>query len=403
MQARIDQMFGTRGGIEALSVGVRERPDGVRWARSCAGPVLNEDAPNLTCYGCNESLSFVRAHTSVRNGIRHDVSAFYRHRSGSRCSAKTVLHKAAKHALWVHGRRWKLFCPCGVCREPIPVEVSCNERDPFGGETACGRCKLDVGVVREGGSVVGAVKVAVTHASTEEKLRELTEGGVAWCEVHAHGILEAVEADVFEAEAPKCAQPMCDRCVEREQKRAIREFDHELMRSAADADKLRRKRQRIIDEAASQWRQMVPAESHCDKQAKWALLTQCVQKTVAAKASELGLCAEAVKAHADAVLDGEPVLKFGKHEGRTLSAVAGTDWPYLLWLAGLNFGKMDERGRAERQVARAGTGYITGDVEAEARRMVQGSCFNCQDDICDHAEQPWRTWCRRCYAQLRYE
>ena len=34
--------------------------------------------------------------------------------------------------------------------------------------------------------------------------------------------------------------------------------------------------------------------------------------------------------------------------------------------------------------------------------MVQGSCFNCQDDICDHAEQLWQTWCRRFYAQLRY-
>ena len=131
------------------------------------------------------------------------------------------------------------------------------------------------------------------------------EGGVAWCEVHAHCIPEAVEAGFFEAEATKCAQPMCDRCVERERKWAIQELDHELMRSAADADTLR---------------QMVPAESHCDEQAKWALLTQCVRKTVAAKALELGLCAEAAKPHADAVLDGEPVLKFGKHKGRTLSA-----------------------------------------------------------------------------------
>ena len=182
----------------------------------------------------------------------------------------------------------------------------------------------------------------------------MTEGGVAWCEVHAHRIPEAVEAGVFEAEAPKCAQPMCDRCVERERKRAIQELDRELMRSAADADTLR---------------QMVPAESHCDEQAKWALLTQCVRKTVAAKALELGLLAEAAKAHADAVLDGESVLKFGKHKGRTLSAVAGTDWPYLLWLAGFNLEKMEERGRAERRVAGAGTGYITSDVEAEARRI----------------------------------
>jgi hypothetical protein len=127
-----------------------------------------------------------------------------------------------------------------------------------------------------------------------------------------------------------------------------------------------------------------------------------VQREVVAKAEELGLCTAAVYEHVDDMLEGALVLRFGKHKGRTMSSIQEDDWPYLLWLAGYNFGSMDDRGRAERRVAGRGANYITTDIETEAKKMVQGLCFNCQDEIFDYATHPWKTWCSRCFAQLKH-
>jgi hypothetical protein len=147
---------------------------------------------------------------------------------------------------------------------------------------------------------------------------------------------------------------------------------------------------------------MTPTQSHNEEQKKWILLTQFVQNCVTTKANELGLCTEDASAHTCELLGGELILKFGKYKGRTLLSVKEEDWPYLLWLAGYNWGRMDDRGRAEKRVAGIGTNFITNEIETEAKNMTQGSCLNCQNDISDFDKQPWRTWCKTCYAQLKY-
>jgi hypothetical protein len=401
MQARIDQMFRKRN-IEEFAVSILEDMDGVKWARSCLGPIANRDAPNLKCYGCNEPLSFVKAHQSTRNGIKHDVKSFYRHLAGLRphCSSETLAHKAAKHALEIHKEKWNFYFPCGICHNPIRIEM-CNQYDTIDQEVTWKQYKLDIGIKRED-HVIGAIEVLVTHTSTASKLYDLTNDDVAWCEVHAHRVLDAVKKNTFEVEVAKCAVQICDHCIEKEKKRVFQELDRELMRSAADASMLRQKRQCIIQKATSQWQQMTPTESHNDEQKKWILLTQYVQKSVITKASELGLCTEDASTHAGELLDGELILHFGKHKGRTLLSLQKEDWPYLLWLAGYNFGTMNDRGKAEKRVATNGSKFITNELETEAKNIVQGLCFNCQGDICDFDKQPWRTWCKRCYAQLRY-
>ena len=103
------------------------------------------------------------------------------------------------------------------------------------------------------------------------------------------------------------------------------------------------------------------------------------------------MCTEDASTHAGELLDGELILHFGKHKGRTLLSLQEEDWPYLLWLAGYNFGRMDDRGKAEKRVAANGSNFITNELETEAKNIVQGLCFNCQDDICDFDKQPWRT------------
>lgn len=402
MQARIDQIFRKRN-MEEFAVSILEDADGVKWARSCTGPISNQDAQNLTCYGCNEPLSFVKAHQSTRNGIKHNVNSFYRHRAGSRahCSSETLAHKAAKHALYSHKEKWKFYSHCGMCHNMIRIEM-CNHDDTFDQEVTWKQYKLDIGIKREE-HIIGAIEVLVTHASTAEKLCDLTDDDIAWCEVHAHRVLDAVEKNTFEVEVAKCAVQICDHCIEKEKKRVMQELDRELMRSAEDANMLRRKRQCIIEKATLQWRQMTPTESHNDDQKKWISLTQSVQEAVAKKAAELGLYAEDASAHANDILYGQQILKFGKHKGRTLSSVQEDDWPYLLWLAGYNFGRMDDRGKPERRIAGNGTNFITSEIETEAKDIIQGLCFNCQNDIYDFDQQPWRTWCKRCYAELKYK
>ena len=393
-------MFSERN-MEEFAVGILEDTGGVKWARSCMGPLANVDVPNLTCYGCNEPVTFVKAHQSTRNGIKHDVNSYYRHRSGSRpyCSSETLAHKAAKHALEIHKDKWNFYFCCGMCHNPIRIEM-CNHDDTFDQEVTWKQYKLDIGIKRED-HVIGAIEVLVTHTSTSAKVCDLTNDDIAWCEIHAHRVLKAVEENTFQVEVAKCAVQICDHCIEKERKRVFKELDLELMRSAADANMLHRKRQCIIQKAKSQWQAMTPSESHNDEQEKWILLTQHVQKSVITKATELGLCTEDASTHAGELLDGEKILNFGKHKGRTLSSVLEEDWPYLLWIAGYNFGRMDDRGKAERRVASDGSNYITTELESEARRMIHGMCFNCQDDIYDFDRQPWRTWCKRCYAQLK--
>ena len=82
---------------------------------------------------------------------------------------------------------------------------------------------------------------------------DLTNDDIAWCEVHAHRVLDAVEKRTFEIEVVKCAVQICDHCIEKENKRVFQELDRELMRNAANESMLRQKRQCIIQKATSQW------------------------------------------------------------------------------------------------------------------------------------------------------
>lgn len=398
MQARVDEMFRRRT-LEQLVADIPGDTDGVRWARSCTGPVVDKDVPNMSCYGCNQPLSFVKEHASRRNGIEHTVRSYYRHR-GSRtlqCSSETVLHKAAKHALCVHGYLFKFSYPCGVCRAPIRIDVCSGENCTFDDEVSWKQYKLDVGVSR-GEKLCGAIEVLVTHKSAAEKLGDLTDDDIAWCEVHAHRVMGALEDGTFDVEVARCAAVLCDQCAEGEKERVIRGLESQRRRSEDDAAVLRQKRCRIVEQATEQWKQMKANDTHDVEQRQWIALTQCVYAAVAAKAAELGIGVDDASAHVNAILDGEVVMQFGKHRGRTLSEIQENDWPYLLWLAGYDFGRMDDRGRASRRVCGTGTMYITDEVEQEAKKLVRGQCFECQGEV---RGEGWRTWCRRCFAQLR--
>ena len=245
------------------------------------------------------------------------------------------------------------------------------------------------------------MELSTDHALHDRKSEHLTEGGLVWFEIMAVRVLEAVRDESFEIIANRCATNICPTCAEAEVERKRKQIALESECEQAWLRSINEERLRIVEEATSQWKIMTPTESQEDEQTKWTLLTQCIQKTVAEKAVEFGLCPFLAEEHADDVMDGHLILKFGKHKGCTLGVVMNDDWPYLLWLTGFNFGKMDENGRAERRRPGPGTNYITREVEAEAKNLVQGLCFSCQDDIYPHG-QLWRTWCKRCYVQLKY-
>jgi hypothetical protein len=409
-QQRIDSFIrgGTNGPQHGIAASNRRDANNsdVKWARSCTGPVVNKDAPNLTCYGCDGSLSFVKKHDRMVNGITRQVRSCYRHQAGTRCKdggenrGETLEHLAAKDALCAHGPKWVFKYKCKDCASQISIKVSDDQSDTFSEEVTWKTYRLDVGIMR-GGNVVGAVEVMKSHASTAEKINDLTEGNIAWCEVLADTVLKALENGTFEVDVVRCAVQLCEDCIDKESEKTIETLNKELRLSTheADEDRLRQKRQRIIQEATDQWMKMEPCMLRADEeQKKWIVLSHCVQQAVVAKAAELGLSQTQAEMHAHDVVDsGDPIIWFRKHPGWTLSQCAREDWSYLVWLAGYT-GKIGSDNRAER---RAANGSVLSQIETKAANHLHGRCYRCGTDIEDYDECPWKTHCRACFARLK--
>lgn len=387
--------------VEHLVVDVEEDGNGVKWARTCDGPVCVNSSAKTTCYGCGDKLTFVKAHKSRRNGIEHDVVAYFRH-SGvrSNCSSETIAHKAAKHALKAYGRTWKYSFSCKNCGGCIPIEVCGNETHVFEEETAWKQYRLDVGVLAEG-EVVGAIEVMHTHACTKNKRRDLTESGVAWCEVSTASVMRAVELQSFDLKVLDCAVTFCDECVESQKRSVIERLEDESRRARHDAEDLFKKRKRIVDDATTEWVNMNPSDDHDETENKWIALSQKVQHAVANAAEELGLDSDAAQKQATEILEGDFVLTFGKYKGRTLSFVKRKQWSYMLWLAGYDFGKVDDKCRPIKRRPGKGAEFVPGELQAEALKKIKGLCFGCAAPIPNYDDNPWKTYCWSCYIAYK--
>lgn len=370
--------------------------DVVAWARSAHGPVSSAVDGPTTCYDCGNELSFVASYKRHRNGIEQTVRSFYRHTrtGGAACCAETISHLAAKHALVEHATKWWFYFMCPRCENQVPVTIPHSASHQYSQEVVWREYRLDVGVL-DGGDVVGAIEVMVTHACTPEKVQALCEHDIAWCEVTAERVLKATESACFNVRVARCAVVMCDACVLKLCKDATAELDKRLMSVQGDAERLVQKQQQVIRDAQAMWRAMTPAPRQDQQQRAWAILSKHVLQAAAEKACELGMCPDLAVNHAERVLAGELVLDFGKHKGRLLEDVKTTDWTYLLWLAGYDFGRMDDSGRAGK---RDPNYFIPTHVQAKALEMVRGVCFACRAPT---GQEEWKTWCGSCYKKVR--
>lgn len=208
----------------------------VRFARTSAGPVhaaeiqAAKQSSNASwrqrfeCYDCKSELIFRQQHKRKRNGVSFDVKACFAHKSTSTCNGESVAHKAGKHAavMTVHTMRYYYSCcTCGshvdvdLRGEDEYVEFTASEEVPWESYV------LDVAVTKcEAGKqvVVGAVEICHTHACEDEKLLDMTAGGLAWVEVDAHAMVRAshLPAAQQSIEVLKCAHSKCPACIDAE-------------------------------------------------------------------------------------------------------------------------------------------------------------------------------------------
>ena len=403
--------------LEQLIVTPTHDHDGVIWAKSDTGPVRTDTDSCYSCYDCGRELIFVKAHKSRRNGIEHNVTSYFRHTSSHKgeCCAETILHRAAKHAACVHGSKLSFVRKCVNCQSDITLKVAPSD-SVYKEEVNWTKFRLDVGIFdrqrgpiqenvpcqNEASNVVGAIEILVTHKSSDDKIAAMTEAGLAWIEVYAHTVLDAINDGTFRINVYKCAQSMCDACTEDIKSDAISKMKADIVLSQQADSELQAARADIIRSIASRNTVATTNNEQDSKLQAWEQLTNYVYKTVTEKAKELGIESDEAEVHCEDILSNSQVLQFGKHKGRTVSHVYRSDWPYLLWLAGYNFGNMDENGRPEKRRKGLANTFITHDVEKEAKQLALGACFRCQSEIDNFHDEPWRTWCKSCFRTLRY-
>lgn len=313
------------------------------------------------------------------------------------CVRRTTREASAVDVRLVHhAGQWSFHKTCIACKSRIPIGI-------FGTDRVCreevrwNEFVLDVGVVQND-SVVGAVEVCVTHKCTDAKLEALNDSNLAWCEVSANEVLRSVKDESFELCVMACGSSVCDDCLERERRALIHQREQEMKMNAIYADLEREQHQRVIKRA----REQCPVESTSNEEAlQWTKLTRRIMQSIVQHSEELGLSNKQCIEHTEAILNEKVILSFGKHSGKTLEYVKQQDWPYLLWLAGYDRGRMNDVGRAERRRPGYGSNYITQEIEDEAMLLVRGCCFECRTQIGDFSQNPWKTWCRRCFKALK--
>lgn len=187
-------------------------PPIMHYAKGPCGPVLAEhEGDKANCYVCKEPVYVKREHKRRRNGIEHTVRAHFCHYPSSTCrgenaGGESADHLAAKDKVVQGAGPFVFRCRCGT---NIPVHIEGTRQL----EVRWHDRRLDVGVLCDG-VVVGAIEVLHSHAMEDDKVDELTSGGLAWCEVRAKDVFSSPVRCV------RCAVTLCDACIAKEDSKA---------------------------------------------------------------------------------------------------------------------------------------------------------------------------------------
>lgn len=362
-----------------------------------------------TCLSCSASLTVVKAHKRTRNGVRFQVRAFFRHpvnHENANCCNESIDHKAAKRAAVQFKDKLRYSYKCVDCSALTPIHL---EGEMYEEEIAWNASfRLDVGIRSNDGAVVGAVEIYHTHAISNEKARAMTDAGLAWCEVTSKRVLDAVRTGTYSVVVLRCAYDTCAACIEKTRKAELDRLDQELDLSIKCLKEETEFRKNVIERAGNDWRKLQPYKTHCaDKEkaeSEWQQLVSDTMRYVSDRASQLGISdLPETDDLAHDLLSNVPVLTFGQYKGHTVDRVSEMDWKYTLWLAGWNFGRMDENGRAEKRRRHQSVEYITKEIQTVAKEVIEGRCFRCEEDIPEWDQCKWKTWCTECYRDLRGE
>lgn len=381
----------------------------LRWACTEQGPT-HANCPSTdiaVCYGCKQPLDHVRSHKRSRLGTQFVVKPFYRHRTFTAPKVcgdiESIHHMAAKDAAVKYANKLRYHYVCVECNTKvdlnIPLQQNCTASEEVTWYCPQGnKYRLDVAMISQCGKVVGAVEIYHTHRTDSNKANGLSEGNLDWCEVTAKRILDAVENQSWTVEVVQCGFEVCCNCVE---KLRAKEFAR-LDKLRADELKSRRlvhdQRKTVLARAEKDWFKLNGILPDRENE-QWKDLRYRVLCSVVEQAKICGMNAETneISKEIDIVLDSEAtMLTFGKHKLRTVSEVAAKDWPYLLWLGGYDFGRLDENCKPLlRRADTPGVAFVTKSIEATARSIIKNRCFVCSCHT--QFSEPWKRVCVSCY------
>lgn len=227
------------------------------------------------------------------------------------------------------------------------------------------------------------VEVLVTHAVPDEKIRRLNNAGLTWCEVHASDVLANLTTRCVPAR--RCAVNLCCGCVEQ----VARQVEAEAREALGLDEPL------LFRDTVNQLRTQ-RFDALRNEMSPWANFAADLRAAAGTLGAKHGIASLKALDHAEEFVAGaEGLLTFGKHKGRYVSSLLDEDRPYVLWLAGYDFGLSDGNRPAKRRLGN-GTHLISVEIERCANSWIQGMCFHCGEDT----GESWKTWCKSCFRQI---
>lgn len=415
------------------------------YGRCADGPVsadaLSEDDGRIVrCYDCGERLSRVPKQIRSRRGTQWTVRAHFRHPRNTQCggTGESAEHKAAVHAFLVYD--FDLFTECKRCCKSMPIVMAgqpCAERAWSHDERPY---RLDVAFV-EDDEVVAAVEVWHTHATTGQKLQDLNASEVAWCEVRASEVHEAIcRGDFCVRDATK--QWTCQECddkahdaarddafrnhlksmsrLEKDAARARADLTNAQLAHAALEEESKDRIEKIRTQYARTMADTQRARAALDEQFKEQLNEQAVAVREQCAHAREKRCARTLSAYKEMLSEvvewatglqecaGETdwtdfttilssphmTLTFGKHAGEHLEAVYRDDAPYIVFIAGWRYRAFDGNKPVPHDTVDVRT---TPEQRQYARDMLKGQCLVC---FCELDEE-WKNRCGQCYHETR--
>jgi hypothetical protein len=289
---------------------------------------------------------------------------------------------------------------------------------------------LDVGFVDANGQVCAAVEILHTHKIPKHKQKALTDAGVAWVEVTSREVLDAVQKNRDRVSIASCAVLRCPQCEtaaqeridnermqrereenETEQKRRLEEIKRKedlvieqeqnkrrklatehsaLLQAADDRNDSRREITSKLKRLGRAWEQS--GLSSQQERMLWKTIVRYA--FVAVGIDPVNETVQCLAIQAEAVADGDYVLRFGKHKGVSFQNVCLTDMGYVRWLAGWTGYKGNARTPEAHENCSLAAG-CTKLLRDLARAELKGHCLLCFEET----GEDWKNWCRQCWHE----